>query len=1058
MSATQVRELITQLDQLGRTVQTQLTSDPQGPVKIDTTYDGNGLVHTVSAPYRATSESTYGLSQYTYDARGRTLFEVHADGSQIAHSFSGNTSTTIDEAGRAWTRTSDALGRLVQVAELGTSSSPLSLSTGYTYDPLGNLTTVNQAGGPGDTPRTRSFVYDSLSRLTSSTNPETGTIGYTYDANSNLLSKTDARNIATTYTYDALNRITGANAPGMNEGFAYDLSALGAFAVSNPIGRLVQHAKPYEGNSLQFSYDAMGRVVTQGNTLPNGCCVPTANEIHAVYDLGGNMTDLTYPDGRHIQQSFDAAGRLTASNLVDIGGVSTSASYLQGVTYLADGSPGVLTLGNAVQQTIAKNNRLQVQNLVVADPLTDATYISRTYCYVGCTTGGAANNGNIWGITDNQNVNRTQGFTYDALNRIGSFSLGGAVNQQYSIDSFGNMSQTLGGGFIPSFIPPVGQPVTNRITNLPCASYSPSGTGYDAAGNQLCSTDPATQLVSLYSYDAESRISSIALQANSASPFVSYVYGADGARVRKNNADGTFTEYVDFNGQPIAEKDQNGQWTDYIYAEGKKIARVTQQYQRLHLNGSGCGPNAEVDWNVATNSVPIGVGDRMVWMEEHADGQQSYLKVQFSNNTWIFEGAMDPQSGVWQTASVDLSSWAGDDLYGMWIAEISDGNGLVDAKLTDLALVKADGTVIPYFNGQAGVPGSSTLSCTNGTAVSENVPVDAGAGALVGTKYYLGDHLGTAQMEFSSGGWPVWQGQFAPYGQELDSQTTQNHYKFTGKERDAESGLDYFGARYYASSVGRWMSPDWADKPEAVPYSSLDDPQSLNLYGYVGNNPLSKADADGHCWKHFGWACSAGQAVNNAADSFYHAVNRVIGLDEPTASANVSNSPSSSASPSLGTMAALGLAASQQGNQAAIDQAIDQAMNPEEGVSAYEVGTYGDLVQRSVIGDELAIDHIPSNASNIVSREAQLGRRLTEAEKAAIRDQGTAVAVPSDLHQSASPTFGGRNTAAQIQADAANPQAAAVRDTQAMVNAASSANKQAAQAAAQKVCTAAGCQ
>jgi RHS repeat-associated protein len=70
-------------------------------------------------------------------------------------------------------------------------------------------------------------------------------------------------------------------------------------------------------------------------------------------------------------------------------------------------------------------------------------------------------------------------------------------------------------------------------------------------------------------------------------------------------------------------------------------------------------------------------------------------------------------------------------------------------------------------------------------------------------------------------------------------------YKFTGKERDAESGLDYFGARYYASSMGRWMSPDWADKPEAVPYSSLDNPQSLNLYGYVLNNPLSHADKDG---------------------------------------------------------------------------------------------------------------------------------------------------------------------------------------------------------------------
>lgn len=69
----------------------------------------------------------------------------------------------------------------------------------------------------------------------------------------------------------------------------------------------------------------------------------------------------------------------------------------------------------------------------------------------------------------------------------------------------------------------------------------------------------------------------------------------------------------------------------------------------------------------------------------------------------------------------------------------------------------------------------------------------------------------------------------------------------TAKERDTESGNDYFGARYYASSRGRWMSPDWAEEPEAVPYSSLDNPQTLNLYGYVNNNPLSQADPDGHC-------------------------------------------------------------------------------------------------------------------------------------------------------------------------------------------------------------------
>jgi len=68
----------------------------------------------------------------------------------------------------------------------------------------------------------------------------------------------------------------------------------------------------------------------------------------------------------------------------------------------------------------------------------------------------------------------------------------------------------------------------------------------------------------------------------------------------------------------------------------------------------------------------------------------------------------------------------------------------------------------------------------------------------------------------------------------------------TGKERDAESGNDYFEARYYSSAMGRFLSPDWSAKEDPIPYAKLDDPQSLNLYAYVRNNPLSRTDPDGH--------------------------------------------------------------------------------------------------------------------------------------------------------------------------------------------------------------------
>jgi RHS repeat-associated protein len=69
----------------------------------------------------------------------------------------------------------------------------------------------------------------------------------------------------------------------------------------------------------------------------------------------------------------------------------------------------------------------------------------------------------------------------------------------------------------------------------------------------------------------------------------------------------------------------------------------------------------------------------------------------------------------------------------------------------------------------------------------------------------------------------------------------------TGKERDTESGNDYFGARYYASTIGSFLSPDWSAKIEPVPYAKLGNPQSLNLYAYMQNNPLGGIDPDGHC-------------------------------------------------------------------------------------------------------------------------------------------------------------------------------------------------------------------
>jgi RHS repeat-associated protein len=113
--------------------------------------------------------------------------------------------------------------------------------------------------------------------------------------------------------------------------------------------------------------------------------------------------------------------------------------------------------------------------------------------------------------------------------------------------------------------------------------------------------------------------------------------------------------------------------------------------------------------------------------------------------------------------------------------------------------------------------------------------------------YYFSDHLKTASVITDSVGNVKSESDYYPWGGELQFvNNDSNHYKFTGKERDSETGLDYFGARYYSNGLGRFITPDWAAKATAVPYAEFADPQSLNLYTYVRNIPTTRYDADGH--------------------------------------------------------------------------------------------------------------------------------------------------------------------------------------------------------------------
>src|SRR5262249_53356476 len=147
--------------------------------------------------------------------------------------------------------------------------------TNYTYDANNNLIGVVQ-----NTSHNRTFAYDSVSRLTRATNPESGAIAYSYDANGNLAAKTSpAQNqtgtatITTNYSYDALNRNTqrsysGGTVATPSVTYTYDQSSVDGFTLTNTVGRLVKATTGAPWPTAEYyTYDQMGRVTNEGQCV-----------------------------------------------------------------------------------------------------------------------------------------------------------------------------------------------------------------------------------------------------------------------------------------------------------------------------------------------------------------------------------------------------------------------------------------------------------------------------------------------------------------------------------------------------------------------------------------------------------------------------------------------------------------------------------------------------------------------------------------------------------------------------------------------------------------------
>jgi len=153
--------------------------------------------------------------------------------------------------------------------------------------------------------------------------------------------------------------------------------------------------------------------------------------------------------------------------------------------------------------------------------------------------------------------------------------------------------------------------------------------------------------------------------------------------------------------------------------------------------------------------------------------------------------------------------------------------------------------------------------------------------------YYHTDPVGTPLAMTDSQGNVVWKAEYKPFGEEHTvTGSADNNRTFVGKEKDSESGLSYFGARYLNSNTGRFIAPDpvGAIDPKTGKENSiiLHNPQRQNQYAYGLNNPYKYVDADGRTPAHLLLAIVGAGASAFGYNMLSPSTANTPGVGEPT--------------------------------------------------------------------------------------------------------------------------------------------------------------------------------
>jgi RHS repeat-associated protein len=553
----------TLVDGYGRPSRSAQTSGETTPLynQQDFCYNHNGQLSFSAYSYQGNGFSdpivcSGAGDTFAYDGLGRVTQLTHSDSSNVQFSYTGRATQVQDEGNGTFNvkrvQQSNALGQLTGVCEVtavnllgnggtvgscGLDIAATGFPTSYAYNTLGNLTTVFQG-----TLVNRNFSYDSLSRLTSESHPEwgSGAMTYSYSNADGLMSKrtrpspnqtNPAVTVDTTYAYDELHRLrTKTYSDGITPlaTFNYDETAPLGFTAANTLGRV---SSEIAGNAKSaFSYDNVGRVLSNWQCIPRTCTIPTFYQLTYGYDLFGDMTSATNGSGVTFSYAYNTAPHLTGmtSNFVD---TTHPATFLSNVHYGRFGVTGD-TLGNGLNETFSYNALGAFQSY--------ATTPTMPYSFAL----GFAPDGNITSATDNVNGNWT--YSYDQFNRL-TGSTKNSAPQTYVYDRYGNRLQQGASTYVFDN--------NNHI--------STNGVLYDALGNVI--QDGLTSNgFHTYTYDAENRLTKV-----DGSGTLVYQYDAEGRRVHTPNYESVY----DLNGRATTLFNLSGVWAyGEIYAGRRHLA------------------------------------------------------------------------------------------------------------------------------------------------------------------------------------------------------------------------------------------------------------------------------------------------------------------------------------------------------------------------------------------------------------------------------------------------------------------------------------------------------